>query len=67
MSHSVVDKANKVRPGEELDAEAVHEWLSGHLTDEVKAKLGGLKGSPAVTQYSGGACIDLNEIPLNSV
>lgn len=36
-----------VRPGEELDLEALNAWLS--------AQVSGLAGEPAVTQYSGGA------------
>lgn len=44
---SVLDRANNVRPGEELDIPKVDEWL--------KANLEGLEGSPGVTQYSGGA------------
>jgi aminoglycoside phosphotransferase (APT) family kinase protein len=35
-----------MRQGEELDAERVHAWLT--------AQLPGLRGRPAITQYSGG-------------
>lgn len=44
---SVLDTANHVRPGEELDVAKVDAWM--------KANVVGLKGTPAVTQYSGGA------------
>src|SRR5271166_6763842 len=36
-----------VRPGEELDVAAVDRWLHGRVPD--------LRGTPRVTQYSGGA------------
>jgi aminoglycoside phosphotransferase (APT) family kinase protein len=41
------DRAGAVRRGEELDAAAVTMWLA--------ARLPGLRGTPRVTQYSGGA------------
>jgi aminoglycoside phosphotransferase (APT) family kinase protein len=41
------DREGSVRPGEELDAAAVDAWL--------KARVPELRGSPRVTQYSGGA------------
>lgn len=44
---SVLDKANNVRPGEELDIPKIDEWLKTHVD--------GLEGTPGVTQYSGGA------------
>lgn len=44
---AVLDKANKVRPGEELDVAKVDAWLKANLED--------LQGTPEVTQYSGGA------------
>lgn len=44
---TVIDKAKAVRPGEELDIEAVDGWLKTQLPD--------LSGVPLVTQYSGGA------------
>lgn len=44
---TVVDRAGKVRAGEELDVSAVDRWL--------KRTLPALEGSPEVTQYSGGA------------
>lgn len=47
MGEPVLDRAGKVRPGEELDVAAVDAWL--------KARVPGLVGTPAVTQYSGGA------------
>ena len=47
MTSKVSDRASAVRSGEELDATAVDRWL--------KAQLPGLRGTPEVTQYSGGA------------
>lgn len=44
---AVLDKANKVRPGEELDVANVDAWLKANVED--------LQGTPEVTQYSGGA------------
>jgi len=41
------DRASAVRPGEELDVEAVHAWLSERIPS--------LHGRPEVTQYRGGA------------
>lgn len=46
-SGTLLDKANQVRPGEELDIARVDAWLQVHVD--------GLQGTPAVTQYSGGA------------
>lgn len=43
----LIDRAGKVRTGEELDARAVTEWLRGQGVQ--------LDGSPEVTQFSGGA------------
>lgn len=43
----VIDTAGSVRPGEELDVEAVDAWLRERLPD--------LKGKPRITQYAGGA------------
>lgn len=42
-----IDAAGAVRPGEELDLPALDAWL--------KARLPGLRGTPRVTQYTGGA------------
>ncbi len=42
----ITDQAGQVRPGEEIDIQAVNEWLSGRSLD--------LRGIPSVTQYSGG-------------
>jgi len=42
-----IDRAGRVRPGEELDIEAVDAWL--------KARVPELQGKPEVTQFSGGA------------
>ncbi len=44
---SRLDRAGPVRAGEELDVEAVDAWL--------KPRVPGLRGTPRVTQYSGGA------------
>ncbi|HEX2253248.1 MAG TPA: phosphotransferase family protein [Thermoanaerobaculia bacterium] len=44
---AALDAAGPVRPGEELDADAVDAWLKARVPD--------LAGSPAVTQYPGGA------------
>jgi aminoglycoside phosphotransferase (APT) family kinase protein len=41
------DDAGPVRPGEELDLKALGEWLDSTLPE--------IKGTPRVTQYSGGA------------
>ena len=46
-SESVLDKAGNVRSGEELDSNAVHQWLIANNID--------LVGEPKITQYSGGA------------
>ncbi|WP_431825172.1 phosphotransferase family protein [Burkholderia sp. F1] len=43
----VMDQGGAVRPGEELDVEAVDRWL--------KAQDSSLSGQPRITQYSGGA------------
>src|SRR5262245_21423763 len=40
-------KEGRVRAGEELDAAKIDPWLKGQVPD--------LQGSPAITQYSGGA------------
>lgn len=55
MTNKLVDKAASVRPGEELDVDAVHQWLQA-----IKPELQSL---PQVTQYAGGAsnwtyCLD---------
>ena len=42
-----MDSAGKVRAGEELDLSALNPWLLEQLSD--------IKGTPEVTQYSGGA------------
>lgn len=42
-----LDRAGPIRPGEELNVEAVDAWLKSHLVE--------LSGTPKVTQYSGGA------------
>ncbi len=47
QTKSVLDKANSVRPGEELDKAKVDAWLKELLPD--------LEGEPSITQYSGGA------------
>lgn len=44
---TIIDQARNVRPGEELDAAAVTEWLRANGVD--------LVGQPEVTQFSGGA------------
>ena len=46
-SNQTIDKANNVRPGEELDLEKLVPWLCDQIP--------GLTGLPEVTQYSGGA------------
>lgn len=55
MTDKIIDKAGAVRPGEELPVASLVEWINVHIPD--------LKGTPAVTQYSGGAsnwtyCLD---------
>lgn len=47
MNATAIDTAGNVRPGEELDIEAVDAWLKGLLPE--------LAGLPIVTQYGGGA------------
>lgn len=47
MTNKLIDQANAVRRGEELDVNAVDQWLKSQLTD--------ISGVPKVTQYSGGA------------
>jgi aminoglycoside phosphotransferase (APT) family kinase protein len=46
-AEKIIDVAGQVRSGEELDIAAVDAWL--------KARVDGLRGTPEVTQYSGGA------------
>lgn len=55
MTNKLLDQAQKVRRGEELNTEAVNSWLQNQIS--------GLSGMPKVTQYSGGAsnwtyCLD---------
>ena len=45
-----LDKAGQVRPGEELDAAKVSDWLRHNVSDPTW-----IVGIPEVTQYSGGA------------
>lgn len=47
MTNPLLDKAGKVRSGEELAIEPLRAWLDQHI--------GGLEGEMQVTQYSGGA------------
>ena len=47
MSNQLIDTADKIRPGEELDIDAIDAWL--------KQRVEGLQGRPEVTQFSGGA------------
>lgn len=59
MSNNVLDQAKQVRQGEELDVNAVNQWLSAHLEPVSKQAF----ELPKVTQYSGGAsnwtyCLD---------
>ena len=61
MTNSVLDQANQVRAGEELDISTVDNWL--------KQELSGLTATPKITQYSGGAsnwtyCLDYPEKSL---
>lgn len=61
MNNTLLDKANKVRQGEELNVNTVDAWL--------KSKLNGLQQQPIITQYSGGAsnwtyCVDYPEKSL---
>lgn len=70
----LLDQAKSVRSGEELDIEAVNNWLQMQiqnsntpLNDHAEIKT--LTGEPAVTQYSGGAsnwtyCLDYPEKSL---
>ncbi len=55
MTNNVLDQAKTVRQGEELDVNAVNNWLKQQLNE--------LSGTPDVTQYAGGAsnwtyCLD---------
>ncbi|OLF34949.1 phosphotransferase family protein, partial [Psychrobacter sp. Cmf 22.2] len=45
--NKVLDKGGEVREGEELDAQAVSNWLREQGID--------IEGEPTVTQFSGGA------------
>ena len=47
MNNNVLDKAKDVRPGEELNINAVNDWLKTQQPD--------INSIPNVTQYSGGA------------
>lgn len=47
MSNQLIDTADDVREGEELDVDAIDAWL--------KQRVEGLEGRPEVTQFSGGA------------
>ncbi len=46
MSEQLLDQAEAVRPGEELNIAQLQPWLNEHIGD--------LHGTPQVTQYSGG-------------
>lgn len=61
MAEKVLDKAGPVREGEELDVDAVHQWLQSLMPE--------LQSAPQVTQYSGGAsnwtyCLDYPDISM---
>ncbi|MEL7290207.1 MAG: phosphotransferase family protein, partial [Pseudomonadota bacterium] len=66
MQQQVVDKADSVRAGEELDVSAVHNWLKENISassPSLKATIQSSDSLPQVTQYSGGAsnwtyCLD---------
>ncbi|MEC8377380.1 MAG: phosphotransferase family protein, partial [Pseudomonadota bacterium] len=66
MQQHVVDIADSVRAGEELDVRAVHNWLQENISassPSVAAALRSADSLPNVTQYSGGAsnwtyCLD---------
>ena len=66
MQQQVVDKADSVRAGEELDVSAVHNWLKENISasnPSLKAMIQSSDSLPQVTQYSGGAsnwtyCLD---------
>ncbi len=47
MSSTSLDQAGRVRPGEELDPQAVKDFLSGYVS--------GLAGLPKIKQFKGGA------------
>ena len=58
MQQQVVDKADSVRAGEELDVGAVHNWLKENINvsnPTVAAAIQSSEAMPKVTQYSGGA------------
>ena len=60
MQQQVVDKADSVRAGEELDVSAVHNWLKENISassPSLKAMIQSSDSLPQVTQYSGGASI----------
>ncbi len=61
MDQAILDQAKQVRSGEELPTDKIDTWL--------KQQLPNLSGSPAVTQYSGGAsnwtyCLDYDDKSL---
>lgn len=61
MNPNVIDQANQVREGEELDIDAVNTWLKAQQLE--------VTGPATVTQYSGGAsnwtyCLDYPEESL---
>ena len=66
MQQHVVDKADSVREGEELDVSAVHSWLKDNISATDPSLSVAIRSSntlPKVTQYSGGAsnwtyCLD---------
>ncbi|MCW8107854.1 phosphotransferase family protein [Alteromonas ponticola] len=61
MMAETVDKPGAVRTGEELDVARVDAWLKGNVR--------GIKGTPKIAQYSGGAsnwtyCLQYDDIAL---
>ena len=60
MQQQVVDKADSVRAGEELDVSAVHNWLKENISassPSLKATIQSSDSLPQVTQYSGALLI----------
>lgn len=54
-STSVIDKAGKVREGEELPTGPLLEWLNANINETQLGDIGALQGEMKVSQYSGGA------------
>jgi len=72
MQQQLIDKANSVRVGEELDVGAVHNWLEENIraSSPLSAAIRSSNSLPNITQYSGGAsnwtyCLDYQSSDQN--